>query len=100
MKIFTMVSHILKATTITIRKVASFIGNLTAAFDAVSHGRLYYRHIEAAKIAALKDHRYNYDSPCRLSPASKQDMKVPCVDRVIYTGSSLLQWGEVYRGIA
>ena len=37
-----------------IRKVAKFLGNLVASFEAVTYGRLFYRFIEIDKINALK----------------------------------------------
>ena len=37
-----------------IREVAKFLGNLSASFEAVTYGRLFYRFIEIDKINALK----------------------------------------------
>ncbi len=52
---------------ITIRMVSSFIGNLTASFDAVPYGRLHYRHLEWCKTRSLGHSHYNFDAWCLLS---------------------------------
>ena len=49
---------------VTIRMLSRFIGNLTASFEGVPHGRLHYRHLEDCKTIALKRLRYNFDAPC------------------------------------
>ena len=55
-KIFRMCSDILEIKhNVTIREVASLIGNLVASFPALSHGELFYRSLEKDKIKALKN---------------------------------------------
>ena len=51
----------------TIREVAKFLGNLSASFEAVTYGRLFYRFIEIDKINALKLSKGKFDAPCVLS---------------------------------
>ena len=41
----------------SIRTFASFLGNIFYSFEAVPHGKLYYRNIEQQKIEALKTYR-------------------------------------------
>ena len=92
----------------TIRSVSSFIGNLTASFEAVTQGRLYYRHIESCKTVALSSHKYNFDSPCRLSEEARKEIKwwadnigdsfahindIPEIDQTIHTDASKHQGG-------
>ena len=38
----------------TIREISSLLGSIVASFEAVTNGRLHYRHIEFDKISALK----------------------------------------------
>ena len=47
----------------TIREVAKFLGNLSASFEAVTYGRLFYRFIEIDKINALKLSKRKFDAP-------------------------------------
>ena len=92
----------------TIRTVASFIGNLTASFDAVPGGRLHYRHIELCKIAALKVAKGDFESQCKLSEKASQEIQwwaanipgafahiknVAKVDYIVFTDASNLGWG-------
>ena len=88
---------------ITIRMVSSFIGNLTASFEAVPYGRLYYRHLEYCKTEALKASKYDFKGPCLLSTKAKIEIawwidnidssyadikKVPNIDITIHTDAS------------
>ena len=52
---------------VTIRMVASLVGNLTSSFEAVPLGRLHYRHIELSKTLSLKRNKGNFDAPCEIS---------------------------------
>ena len=87
----------------TIRMVSRFIGNLTASFEAVPHGRLYYRHLEFSKTSALEASKYDFDAPCPLSNQAMGEIgwwidhirdsfayikAIPDIDRVIYTDAS------------
>ena len=93
--------------TTSIRNVASFIGKLTAAFEAIPLGRLHHRNLEWAKIKALNHYKWNFDKQCTLSSRAKEDIiwwlsnvdnvsrsliEHP-IDSVIYTDSSMLGWG-------
>ena len=88
---------------ITIRAVSSFIGNITASFEAVPYGRLHYRHIEDCKTAALSAHKYDFEAPCTLDENAINEItwwienidhsfaeinKIPDIDRIIYTDAS------------
>ena len=57
----------------TMREVAKFLGNLSALFEAVTYGRLYYRFIEIDKINALKLSKGKFDAPCVRSPTAKDE---------------------------
>ena len=84
----------------TIREVAKFLGNLSASFEAVTYGRLFYRFIESDKINALKLFKGKLDAPCVLSTIAKDEsywwrqnilnsprkvVSAPTVDYVIHT---------------
>ena len=51
----------------TIRDVARVVGKLVASFPAVTHGPLYYRHLERDKMTALKSKRGNFNGKMKLS---------------------------------
>ena len=93
---------------VTVRMVSSFIGNLTAAFDAVPFGKLHYRHLEMSKTISLKMQGYNFDAPCYLSNKAIEEIRwwldniasalayikdIPKVDYTIYTDASLKDGG-------
>ena len=92
----------------TIRMVSSFIGNLTASFEAVPYGRLYYRHLEFSKTSALEASKYDFDAQCPLSEQALGEIgwwinnigdsfayirAIPDIDQVIYTDASKHQGG-------
>ena len=94
--------------TTTIREVAKFLGNLSASFEAVTYGRLFYGFIEIDKINALKLSKGKFDAPCVLSPTAKDEIywwtqiilnssrkmiSAPAVDYIIHTDASNLRWG-------
>ena len=92
---------------IKIREVAKIIGNIIAAIEATTYGKLYYRNIENQKILALKDSKGNFDAHMSLSDNSQQDIHWWMtnidkayksltdikIDYVIYTDASHLGWG-------
>ena len=93
---------------VSIRIVSRFIGNLTAAFDGVTHGRLYYRHIEFDKTVALSMSAGNYESHCELSQEAIKEVlwwkehimdsyaiikDNPKIDYIIHTDASQEGWG-------
>ena len=55
----------------TIREVAKLLENLSASFEAVTYGKLFYMFIEIDKINALKLSKGTFDAPCVLSPTAK-----------------------------
>ena len=88
---------------VTIRMLSRFIGNLTASFEGVPHGRLHYRHLEHCKTKALKKSRYNFDAPCLISEKGWDEINwwinnisdafahiksTPSIDYTIYTDAS------------
>ena len=94
---------LLKTKNVTIRMISSFIGNLTASFEAVPEGRLYYRHLEWCKALSLELHNYNFDAPCFVSEQAREEIiwwvnnvedsfariqDIPDIDRTIYTDAS------------
>ena len=93
---------------INIRMVASFVGNLTASFEAVPNGRLYYRHIETCKIDSLKLCKGNFEGPCHITMKAKDEIQwwvnniegavshiksTPVEDYIIFTDASNAGWG-------
>ena len=113
-RISSKADYLLNSKSISNREVASFVGNLTAAFVAVPYGRIYYRNIEASKTASLKVNAYNFDSPCCLSEEAKREILwwkkhiypsfsyikcTPEVDLIIHTDASLEGWGAHMEGL-
>ena len=88
---------------VTVRMVSSFIGNLTASFEAVPFGKLYYRNLEFCKSQALKSNRFDFDAPCTISDKGIREINwwienimnsfayieaIPEIDHVIHTDAS------------
>ena len=83
------------------------IGNLVAAFQAVSFGKLFYRELESQKILGLKLNKGNFVSKVRLNNGSLNELvwwkhnimestnsiTTPKIDKVIYTDASKAGWG-------
>lgn len=90
-----------------IRDVAKVIGSLVAAFPAVEMGKLHYRRLESAKIAALKEVKGNFDKRMDVTHEMKADLlwwlnNIEVQNRIIfregtetdlYTDASNLGWG-------
>ena len=70
-----MSNEILDSYSQTIRKIASFIGNLTASLPAVPFGKLHYRSLEREKISALKISKGDFDAKMTLSKSAIEDTK-------------------------
>ena len=83
--------------------ISGFIGNLTASFEAVPEGRLYYRHLEWCKSLSLDLHNHDYDAPCFISEQAREEiiwwienvensfaniLETPDIDKTIYTDAS------------
>ena len=106
-KILNLCHDILKEDVVTIRFLSKLIGNLVAAFPAVTLGPFYYRALEMDKAKALRLSNGNYDASVRLSNEAKKELSwwitnimsslqhihVPDPDITIYTDSSTLGWG-------
>ena len=106
-QILNLCHEILKEDVVTIRFLSKLIGNLVAAFPAVTLGPFYYRALEMDKAKALRLSNGNYDASVRLSNEAKKELSwwitnimsslqhihVPDPDITIYTDSSTLGWG-------
>jgi len=92
----------------TIRTVASLLGNITAAFEGVQHGRLHYRLLEMDKNSSLKTEKGNFEAVCNISREGQHDIQwwrdnittayksmcpPPEVDYTIFTDASNEGWG-------
>ena len=91
----------------SIRTVASFIGKLTASFEALPMGRFHYRHLERSKILALNVNKWDFDKPCPLSSKAITDiiwwmnnlhlthryLTVYSIDLTLHTDASMEGWG-------
>ena len=64
--ILNLCHEILKEDVVTIRFLSKLIGNLVAAFPAVTLGPFYYRALEMDKTKALRLSNGNYDASVRL----------------------------------
>ena len=93
---------------VSIRMVASFVGNLTSSFEGVPNGRLYYRHIELCKTDALRKSKFDFEAKCALSVEARKELSwwienisgayahiksIPPIDYTIHTDASNLGWG-------
>ena len=58
----TVCIEFLRATTLSIREVASAIGSIVDSFPGVMHGPLLYRHLEKDKCLALQQAKGNFDA--------------------------------------
>ena len=70
-KVATACKQTSNATHLTIREVASVVGQLVACFPAVTYGPLYYRALEHHKIEALKANCGNLDGAIQLGISAK-----------------------------
>ena len=94
-------------TFITIRILASLIGNFTAAFPAIPLGKFYYRNLERIKTRALINSKGDFDTKTEIPTegitelewwtnyihAATRSAKIPDIDMTIYTDASDLGWG-------
>ena len=104
-KILNLCREILRENVVTIRLLSKVIGNLVAAFPAVTLGPFYYTALEMDKTKALQQAKGNYDASVRLSNEVKKELcwwitnimsslkhiHVPDPDIAIYTDSSTLR---------
>ena len=111
-KVATACKQTSNATHLTIREVASVVGQLVACFPAVTYGPLYYRALENHKIEALKANCGNLDGAIQLGVSAKADLLWwahnvgnnpqyilrSCPDLTLKCDSSLLGWGCVIDG--
>lgn len=106
-KIHSLCIDIMQAHKISLRKLASIIGNLVASFPAVPLGPFFYRNLEYQKILGLKFNNGKFDSHITLNNESKKEIRwwqnnifeafatlnIPDPDITIYTDASLTGWG-------
>ena len=91
----------------TIRQIASLLGNIVAAMQAVPYGVMHYRCLEQCKIQALKQSKGNFDADMIISHEAKSEVQwwlrnirnsfrsllnIP-VDYEIFTDASNEGWG-------
>ena len=106
-KIHNLCLEILQKEKITLRTLASVIGNFFASFHAVPLGPFFYRNLEKQKILGLKLHNGKFDANITLNVESKKEiywwinsifesfapLNIPDPDITIYTDASLTGWG-------
>ena len=106
-KIHNLCLEILQKEKITLRTLASVIGNFVASFSAVPLGPFFYRNLEKQKILGLKLHNGKFDTNITLNVESKKEiyswknnifesfahLNIPDPDITIYTDASLTGWG-------
>ena len=79
--------------TLTIRQVASLLGNIAASLEVVPYGRLHYRYLEQNKIVALTKARGNFENPCTITREASKD--------IIWWGGGGVGWvGNILDAIA
>ena len=74
----TLCLEFLRATTLSIREVASAIGRIVASFPGVMHGPLFYGHLEKDKYLALQQAKGNSDAHMSLSQQAKCELQWWC----------------------
>lgn len=106
-KIYELCNKLLTSNKITIRMLASVIGNFVASFPAVPLGPFFYRKLEQQKIDGLKFNKGNFDANIKLNEKSKEEIcwwknnifqsyariDIPNPDITIYTDASHIGWG-------
>ncbi|KAK6181897.1 hypothetical protein SNE40_009675 [Patella caerulea] len=99
--------------TVKIRQLAEVIGKIISTFSAVEYGQLFYRKLETAKIAALKDNYGDFDKNVLITQDMKTELNwwvnnlrfqsrniiIEEPNRVIYTDSSSQGWGLSYENV-
>ena len=92
---------------VTIRFLSKLLGNLVAAFPAVTLGPFYYTALEMNKAKALQQSNGNHDTSLRWSKEAKKELcwwitnimsclqhiHVPDPDINMYNDASTLEWG-------
>ena len=74
-KIIQLGEGIINRQYITTRKLAQFIGNVVAPFEAVLTGPLRYRDMETLKITKLKENKGKFDAQITINEECKTDRK-------------------------
>ena len=106
--------RILRTSSITIRKLAQFVGTLVSACPAVKYGWLYTKNLEREKWQALQKSQLNYRKKMQLGPGGREDLRWwitnasvtknlqslilqnPVLE--IYTDACTTGWGAVCEG--
>lgn len=74
-KIVAFCKELLSTSTTTIRHLAKVIGTLAYGIHAVKFGMLHYRHLERAKITALRSNYGNFDAKMPVTGKMHQDLR-------------------------
>jgi len=111
-KIVNLCGALLHNSRVSIRFLAQVIGVLVSSLPAVQFGELFYRYLEADKIAALKKAAGNFDAIMCISPNAKAELQwwiknasttfrpihIPPHTCFITTDASKFGWGAVFNG--
>lgn len=73
-RIISLGNMILNSFYVTIRCLASFIGLIVHAFNAVIYGPLHYRTLEREKVLALQNNDHDFDSKVVISNESQKEI--------------------------
>ena len=113
-KIYDMGKELYKKQSVTIRQLASFIGNLVAMEPAMKNAPLYYKPLEIVRNEALKSYNGNYEAYICLSSETKtlidwwiqnidsQFRKIETFrtfDFEVYSDASLTGWGGSFGSL-
>jgi hypothetical protein len=106
-----LIRHIQLRKRTTVRRVARVIGLIVSVLPASKFGKLHYRQLERAKLAALKGSR-NFERSCRWplhclndlkwwrdsSPRWKCSFALQIPTSTLITDASLQGWGAIWDG--
>ena len=108
-RIINFCKEILLNPSLSIRKLAEFIGILVSSFPAIQYGELFYRFLEHDKVSALKREKGNFDAMMEVNDNSINEIKwwlnnissayklirIQPFDLVLTTDASPDGWGAV-----
>ena len=111
-KIKAKCTQILTKSVVTIRSVASLVGNMVATKEAIPLAPLYFKRIENAKIKALAENKGNFEAKMPIEQHIRDDLTwwvnnldttirsitPKPIDKIIYTDASRQGWGA-YDGL-
>ena len=88
--IITACKNLTKKQIASIIEVTQVIGYMVASFSAVQFGKLHYRQLERAKIAALKENSGNYDAKMLISVSMKNELQW-WIDNILQSYRDIVQ---------